>query len=241
MRSKSPNCWAAGTSRRDKALSAPPPRHSEPAPPPPSRLAPLSGAQGGMLVAIALAIPLSAWGALYPGNTWLQVGPVAVLLPFAYWALRRWPIGNGSAGCIAAFVLLHLFAARWSYSFVPYDIWFGGAIDATFGFERNMFDRLVHFAFGVLAVPPLVECGVRYWRLSFRMASVFAVMSVLALGGVYEIFEWSLTLTLAPEAAGAYNGEQGDMFDAQKDMALAGLGAVLVLPFAGRLALGEKA
>ena len=52
-------------------------------------------------------------------------------------------------------------------------------------------------------------------------------MSVLALGGVYEIFEWSLTLTLAPEAAGAYNGEQGDMFDTQKDMALAGLGAVL--------------
>jgi putative membrane protein len=54
------------------------------------------------------------------------------------------------------------------------------------------------------------------------------------MGGIYEIFEWTLTLTLAPADAGAYNGEQGDMFDAQKDMALAALGALLALPFAQR-------
>ena len=59
-------------------------------------------------------------------------------------------------------------------------------------------------------------------------------MFVLAVGGLYEIFEWSLTLALAPEEAGAYNGEQGDMFDAQKDMALAGFGALLALPLVRR-------
>lgn len=189
--------------------------------------------QRWMLAAIALGIPLSAWGAIYPTNTWLQVGPVALLLPLAVLALRRWPIGNRSAGCIAAFVLLHLFAARWSYSFVPYDAWLGG-IDSTLGFQRNMFDRLVHFLFGLLAIDPIVELGTRYWRLTRRMALTFAVLFVLAMGGIYEIFEWTLTLTLAPADAGAYNGEQGDMFDAQKDMALAALGAVLALPFAQR-------
>lgn len=187
-----------------------------------------------MLAAIAAAIPLSAWGALYPTNTWLQVGPVALALPLAYGALRRWPISNVSAGCVAAFILLHLFAARWSYSFVPYDAWLGGAINAGLGFERNMFDRLVHFLFGVLALPPMVELGGRYWGLTSRMAMVFAVMFVLAVGAVYEVFEWGLTLTLSPDDAGAYNGEQGDIFDAQKDMALAGLGAILAIPFAGR-------
>ncbi len=187
-----------------------------------------------MLSAIAAAIPLSAWGALYPTNTWLQVGPIALALPLAYWALRRWPISNVSAGCVAAFILLHLFAARWSYSFVPYDAWLGGVIDASLGFERNMFDRLVHFLFGMLAVPPMVELGGRYWRLTARMAMVFAVMFVLAVGAVYEVFEWGLTLTLSPDDAGAYNGEQGDIFDAQKDMALAGLGAILAIPLAGR-------
>lgn len=192
---------------------------------------PLAKAQRLMLAAVALGVPLSAWGAIYPTNTWLQVGPVALLLPTAWWALRRWPIGVASAACITAFVLLHLFAARWSYSFVPYDAWAGGGISPAFGFERNMFDRLVHFMFGVLAVLPMVELGMRYWGLTRRMATVFALMFVLAVGGLYEIFEWSLTLTLAPDDAGAYNGEQGDMFDAQKDMALAGLGALLAVPF----------
>jgi len=187
--------------------------------------------QSWMLGAVLLGVPLSAWGALYPSNTWLQVGPVALLLPLAYRTLRRSPVSNLSAACITGFVLLHLFAARWSYSFVPYDAWLGEEMGAALGFERNMFDRLVHFLFGVLAIAPMVEVGQRYWRLSRRMALAFALLFVLAVGGVYEIFEWSLTLALAPDDAGAYNGEQGDMFDAQKDMALAGLGAVLVAPF----------
>jgi putative membrane protein len=192
-------------------------------------MTPLPKAQGWMLAAVMLGIPLSASGALYPSNTWLQVGPVALALPFAWRLLSRAPISNASAACITAFVLLHLFAARWSYSFVPYDAWLPAMTT-----ERNHFDRLVHFAFGVLAMAPMVEAGVRYWGLTPRMAPVFAILFVLAVGGLYEIFEWSLTLALAPEDAGAYNGEQGDMFDAQKDMALAGLGAVLTVPLMRR-------
>lgn len=191
---------------------------------------PLAKAQGWMLAAVALGVPLSAWGAIYPTNTWLQVGPVGLLLPLAYRALKRWPISTASAACMTVFVLLHPFAARWSYSFVPYEAWLPTGLNAALGFERNHFDRLVHFVFGALAMPPMVEIGTRYWGLSRRMALTFAIMFVLAVGGLYEIFEWSLTLALAPEDAGAYNGEQGDMFDAQKDMALAGLGAILALP-----------
>lgn len=187
-----------------------------------------------MLAAVALAVPLSAWGAIYPTNTWLQVGPVAVMLPLAYRLLRHWTVSNASAACMTGFVLLHLFAARWSYSFVPYEAWLGEGISAVFGSDRNNFDRLVHFLFGVLAMPPMVELGARHGGLSARMALAFALMFVLAVGGLYEIFEWSLTLSLAPEDAGAYNGEQGDMFDAQKDMALAGLGAVLTVPLVRR-------
>lgn len=182
--------------------------------------------QRWLLVAVALGIPASAIGALYPGNTWLQVGPVAILLPVAIWALRRWPVSNAAAACIAAFVLLHLFAARWSYSFVPYDTWLPG-LDASLGFERNMFDRLVHFLFGALSILPFVEIARRYAKLGLRIALCGALLFVLAIGGLYEIFEWTLTLTLAPGDAGAYNGEQGDMFDSQKDMTVAAVGALL--------------
>ena len=52
-------------------------------------------------------------------------------------------------------------------------------------------------------------------------------LAVLAIGALYEIFEWMLTLGLSPEAAEQYNGQQGDMFDAPKDMALALLGALI--------------
>jgi putative membrane protein len=188
-----------------------------------------------MLAATALGVPLSAIGALYPSNTWLQVGPVAILIPAAVVALRRWPLSNLSAGCIAAFVLLHLFAARWSYSFVPYSTWLLG-IDAAFGFERNMFDRLVHFLFGMLAVLPFAELAVRYWDLRLRPAIAGAVLFVMAAGSLYEIFEWVLTLAMSPQDAGAYNGEQGDRFDGQKDMAIAAVGAMLAaLPVARRL------
>lgn len=192
---------------------------------------PIPAAQRWMLGAVAVGIPLSIIGALYPANTWLQVGPVALLLPLAVLGLRRWPLSNRAVACLTAFVLLHLMAARWSYSFVPYDTWVGGGINAAFGFERNMFDRLVHFLFGLLAIVPLAEVGMRYWGLASRAATVGALLIVLAVGGLYEIFEWTLTLTLAPADAGAYNGEQGDMFDSQKDMALAALGAILALPF----------
>ncbi|WP_310532887.1 DUF2238 domain-containing protein [Novosphingobium sp.] len=187
-----------------------------------------------MIAAIVLAIPASVIGAIYPENTWLQVGPVAILFVPAILALRRWPVSNASALCFTLFVLIHLIAARWSYSYVPYREWIGQAVEV--GTDRNMFDRLVHFLFGLLAIMPITEVGVRYGGLSKRVSLTGAVLFVLAIGGLYEIFEWSLTLLLAPQDAGAYNGEQGDIFDSQKDMAMAALGAALALwPATGTL------
>ena len=65
----------------------------------------IPAAQWWMLAAVAVAVPLSAWDPVYPANTWLQVGPVGLLLPLAVLGLRRWPISNLSAGCMTAFVL----------------------------------------------------------------------------------------------------------------------------------------
>ena len=193
------------------------------------RLGNLPITQRWMFGVIALGIPASAIGALYPSNTWLQVGPVALLLPPAMLVLRRWPISNVAAACIACFVLLHLVAARWSYSFVPYDNWLRALgvdnLDAGTAFQRNMFDRLVHFSFGLLVIIPFNEAASCYGALSRRQALFGAAMFVLAIGGLYEIFEWSLTMTMSPADAGAYNGEQGDVFDSQKDMAVAAFGA----------------
>ncbi len=187
--------------------------------------------QIALLALLAVAVMLSGWDALYPRNTWLQLGPCLVLLICAVPLLRRWPISTFSLGNIVLFLLLHTVAARWSYSFVPYDAWgralTGWSPDAAFGFGRNMFDRLVHFAFGLLAIRPVREIAMRHFGLTPRAALYVALEFILAFSAVYEIFEWQLALFMDPADAEPYNGQQGDIFDAQKDMALAALGAAL--------------
>lgn len=191
----------------------------------------IPAAQCAMLSGMALAIPLSGWHAYYPPNTWLQVGPVGFAIVAAIPILRRWPISNAAMACITAFMILHMFAAHWEYSYVPYRAWLtnglGFDLDKTFGFRRDMFDRLVHFLFGVLMVRPLSEISIRHGRTSRNWGLFVALLFVFGVSSLYEIFEWTLTIALSPNDAGAYNGEQGDAFDSQKDMACAAVGAAI--------------
>ena len=58
-----------------------------------------------------------------------------------------------------------------------------------------------------------------------------AVASVLAVGAVYEVIEWQIAIAFSPTQAEAYNGQQGDVWDPQKDMAMAGFGSILAAVF----------
>ncbi len=175
---------------------------------------------------------LSAYRAVYPQNTMLQVGPVVLVALSLPWTMRRWPLAKATWNCGMIFLMLHLFAAHWTYSDVPYDRWLGAVgIDfgALIGSERNMFDRLVHFSFGLLVVGPIVEIETRFANVNRRLAYRLAILFVLASSAAYEIFEWAIAILASPENAEAYNGQQGDGFDAQKDMLMATLGAILAL------------
>ena len=74
---------------------------------------------------------------------------------------------------------------------------------------------------------PTREFLLRHLGIRRRLALYLAVESVIAVSAVYELFEWFLSIVLAGPMAADYNGQQGDMWDAQKDMALASLGALL--------------
>ena len=93
--------------------------------------------------------------------------------------------------------------------------------------QRNHFDRLVHFSFGLLWAYPLREIGMRYFRATPAFASLAALAGVLACGAMFEIFEWLVAAIVDPQAGQAYLGTQGDEFDSQNDMALASLGGLL--------------
>lgn len=158
---------------------------------------------------------------------------VALIALFWGWRRYRWPLSSWVL--ILVFLALHEVAAHWLYSFVPYDQWtadlFGVRLSDVFGWRRNHFDRLVHFAYGVCAVGVLNRFLRDRTRRTVRRCALRAVELVLSTSALYELFEWGVAALLAPDVAEAYNGQQGDMWDPHKDIALAVLGALLTATF----------
>ena len=184
----------------------------------------------GLLLVLLLAAQIDQ---PYPEIALLQHIPTMMLIVTAPLLLRRWPLSTAAVACIVAFMALHTLGGRYAYSNVPYDDWVrtltGTSLSDAFGWTRNHYDRLVHFAFGALSVVPVAEIARRWGGLSRRGAAFTVLGWVLAISCLYEIFEWLLTIVAAGETADRYNGQQGDIWDAQKDMALATLGAILVM------------
>lgn len=143
----------------------------------------------------------------------------------------RWGITERDFLLIALFLSVHSVAARWLYSNVPYDAWgralFHVSIDQYFGWTRNHADRLVHFLYGVCLTPAAVSYLTTRRALSPRLAFYVAVSAVMVTSLWYEWFEFAIALGLSADDAEAYNGQQGDMWDAHKDMLLATVGSLL--------------
>jgi putative membrane protein len=179
------------------------------------------------------------WRPLHPVEQALHHSLTVLGLAALVLVQRRRPLPYASFLLILIFLTLHSVAARWIYSFVPYDDWtdmlFGVRLNELFGWHRNNFDRLVHLAYG-LCFGPVLFARFREAGRGIRGAAVAAVEVVLSTSAAYELFEWGIALALAPGAAEAYNGQQGDMWDAQKDMMLATVGAVAAVTIAAVVA-----
>lgn len=188
-------------------------------------------AQRWMLGALAAFLLLVQIDQPFPATAPLHHLPTLALILFLPGSLRRWPLSNAAVACVVLFFALHTIGGRWTYSDVPYDAWVravtGTTISELFGFSRNHYDRLVHLSYGLLAVLPVYEALRRHFGLAHRVSLYIAVESVLAVGALYEIFEWGLALGMAGDLADRYNGQQGDIWDAQKDVALALAGALV--------------
>jgi len=91
-----------------------------------------------------------------------------------------------------------------------------------------MYDRLVHLAYGVLLYP-LIYRVFQAWLPTARPFTLFllVIQFVMASSVFYELIEWAIAIGLSPEEAENYNGQQGDMWDAHKDMLLATIGAII--------------
>jgi putative membrane protein len=130
---------------------------------------------------------------------------------------------------ITLFMTLHAVGAHYTYSEVPLGFW----LKETLSLSRNPFDRIVHFAFGLLLAHPMKELLMRTGRVDGFWSHYLPVSGVLAQSGFFELVEAVVAHLVSPDLGAAYLGTQGDEWDAHKDMAAAFVGAVLAAMFMG--------
>jgi putative membrane protein len=151
-----------------------------------------------------------------------------VVLAISYRAL---PLSKISYTTLFLFLCLHTIGAHYTYSEVPYDQWFqalsGHTLNEVFGWERNHFDRLVHFGYGLLLAYPIREVFLRVANVRGFWGYFLPLDLTMSTSMLYELIEWAAAEFFGGELGVAYLGSQGDIWDAQKDMALASLGAVI--------------
>lgn len=152
-------------------------------------------------------------------------------VPFVLYLHHRMPLSNLSYTLIFVFFVFHSYGSHYTYSETP----IGRIVSTWLGFERNHYDRFVHFLWGFLLTIPLFEIfKKKVSRKRLVLDFVFAASILLSLGVAYEFMEWGTAVIVAPEAGTAFLGTQGDVWDAQKDLmlnVLGSLGAVIFWPW----------
>jgi putative membrane protein len=177
---------------------------------------------------LALAI-----GPLYRQDWLLENVLVLVAVPVFVATAHRLRFSDLAYTALFAFLVLHTVGAHYTYSEVPYDRWFeavaGRPLNEVLGWQRNHYDRLVHFAYGLLVTPAAVELYAAVAPPRGRWRWSLPLLFVCSHSLLYELVEWAAAVAFGGDLGVAYLGTQGDPWDAQKDMALATLGAVLAV------------
>ena len=174
---------------------------------------------------LAAVLAVFLWSGFTPKDrmTWvLEVFPVIGAVPLLIATRRRFPLTTLAYGLIAVHCCILMVGGRYTYAEVPLFNWIRDA----FHQARNNYDRVGHFAQGF--VPAIVAREILLRKTPLRRGGwvFFLVTSVcLAISAVYELVEWSAAAT-SGSAADAFLGTQGDPWDTQKDMLLAGIGAI---------------
>lgn len=178
-----------------------------------------------LLLLFAAVWTWAAIGPKYPHDWLLENYLVFIFVPLILLVSRYFRLSDLSYTLITLFMALHVVGSHYTYAEVP----FGYELQQWLGAGRNMYDRLVHCSFGLLLAYPLREMFLRIARTQGVWGYWLPIELVLAFSAGYEIIEWLVAARVDPEAGLAFLGTQGDIWDAQKDMLLAGAGAALAM------------
>jgi putative membrane protein len=177
------------------------------------------------LLIFLLALAWSAWRPHDYPTWWLEVLPALIALLALFLTRKRFPLTRLAYWLILIHCIILMVGGHYTYAEVPLGNW----IQEWTGGARNNYDKLGHLAQGFIPSIIVREILIRNLVLAVRAWLSFIVVSIcLAFSAFYELIEWWVAL-LSGEAADAFLGTQGYIWDTQSDMFLALLGAVLAL------------
>lgn len=155
-------------------------------------------------------------------NNWLLENLLTVVsLIFLLGTYKRYHFSDLSYTFIWLFLCLHVYGSQHTYAENSFGYW----LQDVLGTERNHYDRIVHFSFGFLLAYPVYEVFTQWVKYPLSLARWMPIQLALSVSSLYELLEWAVADIFFQEQGAAYLGTQGDVWDAQKDVFLALLGA----------------
>ena len=185
-------------------------------------------------ILLVLLLAVFAWSMIRPHDwfTWgLEVFPAVIGLVLLFATYKRFPLTPLLIVLLFIHAVILIIGGHYTYALVPFGFWMQDA----FGFTRNHYDRIGHFAQGF--VPAILAREILIRKNVVRGTGwLFAIVLAFCLGfsALYELLEW-LVGAYAGDEGVAFLGTQGDVWDTQKDMALALIGAAAAQLTLGRL------
>jgi putative membrane protein len=177
---------------------------------------------------VFLIIFFSIWISTLIGTTdfanWILENTLVILfLGFLIITYRHYQFSDLSYLLICVYLCLHVYGSKYTYAENPFGYWLKDAFDL----QRNHYDRIVHFSFGFLLAYPMREAFLNWLKFPTWVAWALPIEITLSISGFYELIEWAVADVFFKAQGDAYLGTQGDVWDAQKDIFLATLGAIL--------------
>ncbi len=185
---------------------------------------------------LLLAIFMIVWGVLavqplYRSDWLLENALVFVAIPLLVALHPILPLSKISYSLIFVFLCLHEIGAHFTYAQVPYDQWFesiiGTGLNQIVGWERNHYDRVLHFLYGLLITYPVREIVLRVSRARGFWSYLLPLLILISTSTIFELLEWLAALVFGSDLGIAFMATQGDVWDTQKDMALAATGSII--------------
>jgi putative membrane protein len=179
------------------------------------------------VVCVATAVMI-ALNAIHPDRVFdfaLENGAVLILMAALIPTYRKLPLSDLSYALIFVYLSLHEWGAHYKYYDVPLGEWMKPLLHT----NRNMYDRVVHFSFGLLMAYPLQEVLMRKIGVRSRWRYILPVEAILSFSAIYEMMEAGAAMVLSPERGEEFVGMQGDMWDSQEDMFMAGVGSIVAM------------